>query len=84
LQPYHVAAANELLEIDTFVISAALPIDKYVPQTNTSCVPKFCYQSIYCVIWYLLVRIYIAKCFTNTKKRFLFEIMFENEHMFYS
>jgi hypothetical protein len=45
--------------------------------TNTSCVPKFCYQSVYCcLIRYFLVRIRIAKCFTNSTRRFRCEVMF--------
>jgi hypothetical protein len=37
---------------------------------NTSCVPKQCHQSVYsCLIRYFLVRIHIAKCFTNSSKR---------------
>jgi hypothetical protein len=38
--------------------------------TNTSYVLKFCYQLVYCLIRYLLVRISIAKCFTNSSRRF--------------
>jgi hypothetical protein len=45
--------------------------------------PKCCYQSVYCcLIRYFLVRIRIAKCFTNSSKRFRYEVMFENEHTF--
>jgi hypothetical protein len=52
---------------------------------HTSCVPKFCYQSVYCcLIWYFLVRISIAKYFTNSSKRFWYEVMFENGHTFCS
>jgi hypothetical protein len=52
---------------------------------NTSCVLKFCYQSVYCcLIRYFLVRIRIAKCFTNSSKRFRCEVKFENGHTFCS
>jgi hypothetical protein len=34
--------------------------------------------------YYFLVRIRIAKCFTNSSKRFRCEVMFENEHTFCS
>jgi hypothetical protein len=34
------------------------------------------------LIRYILVRIRIAKCFTNSSKRFRCEVMFENEHAF--
>jgi hypothetical protein len=58
LQAYHVVAADALLEIGTAVISAFLSLDEHLSQTNTSCVPKFCYQSVYCFpIRYFLVRI---------------------------
>jgi hypothetical protein len=71
LQPYPVVAADALLEIGTAVISAGLSLDEHLSQTNTSYVPKFCYQSVYCcLIRYFLVRIRIAKCFTNSSKRF--------------
>jgi hypothetical protein len=81
LQLYPVAAANALLEIGTAVIS----LDEHLSQTDTSCVPKFCFQSVYCcLVRYCLVRIRIAKCFTNSSKRFRCEVMFENEHTFCS
>jgi hypothetical protein len=61
------------------------PTPDMFPVANTSCVPKFSYQSVYCcLIRYFLVRIRIAKCFMNRSKRFRREIMFENEHTFYS
>lgn len=40
LEPYPVVAADTRLEIGTALISAVLS------QTNTSCVPKFCYHLI--------------------------------------
>jgi hypothetical protein len=85
LQPYPVVAADALLEIGTAVISAVLSLDEHLSQTNTSCVPKFRYQSVYCcLIRYFLVRIRNAKCFTNISKQFRCEVMFENEHTFCS
>jgi hypothetical protein len=66
----HIVAADALLEIGTTVISAVLSLDEHLSQTNTSCVPKFCYQSVYCLIRYFLVRIRIAKCSTNSSKLF--------------
>jgi hypothetical protein len=58
-------------------------ISRWALVTNTSCVPKCCYQSVYCcLIRYFLVRIRIAKCFTNSSKRIRCEVMFENEHTF--
>jgi hypothetical protein len=43
------------------------------------------YRSVYCcLIRYILVRTRIAKYFTNKRKRFKYEVMFENEHTFYS
>jgi hypothetical protein len=85
LQKYPVVAANALLEIGTAVISAVLSLDEHLSQINTSCVPKCCYQSMYCcLIRYFLVRIRIAKCFTNSSKLFQCEVLFENEHTFCS
>jgi hypothetical protein len=61
------------------------PTPDMFPVVNTSCVPKFCYQSVHCcLIRYFLVRIRTAKCFTNNSKRFRCEVMFENEHTFCS
>jgi hypothetical protein len=69
----------------TAVISALLSLDEHLSQTNTSCIPTFCFQSVYCrFIWYVLVMIRIAECFTNSSKRFRCEVMFENEHTFCS
>jgi hypothetical protein len=47
LQPYPVVAADALVEIGTAVISAVLSLDERLLETNSSCVPKFCYQSVY-------------------------------------
>jgi hypothetical protein len=49
LQPYPVAA-DALLEIGTAVILAVLSLDEHLSQANTLCIPKFCYQSVYCYI----------------------------------
>jgi hypothetical protein len=71
LQLYPIVAADALLEIGTAVISAVLSLDDHLSQTNTSSVPKFCYQSAYySIIGHFLTRIRIAKCFTNSSKRF--------------
>jgi hypothetical protein len=43
LQPYHVVAADALLEIGTAVISTVLSLDEHLSQTNTIFIPKFCY-----------------------------------------
>jgi hypothetical protein len=51
LQSYPVVEADALLEIGTAVISAVLSLDEHLSQTNTSCVPKFCYQSVYVVFF---------------------------------
>jgi hypothetical protein len=48
LQPHYVIAADALLETGTDIISAVLPRDEHLSQTNTSCAPKCCYQSVYC------------------------------------
>jgi hypothetical protein len=47
LQPYPDVAADELLEIDKALTSALLSFDYHLSQINLSCVPKFCYQSVY-------------------------------------
>jgi len=39
---------------------------------------------LYCLIRYFLFSVRIAKCFTGSRKRFLCEVMFKNEHTFYS
>jgi hypothetical protein len=46
LQPYPVVAADSLLEIGSALISAVLSLDEHLSQTNTSCVPKFFYESV--------------------------------------
>jgi hypothetical protein len=80
-----ILVADALLEIGTAVISVVLLLGEHLSQTNTSCVPKFCYYLVYCCLMrYVLVRIHIAKCFTNSNKRFRREVMFENEHKFCS
>jgi hypothetical protein len=45
LQPYPVVATDAPIEIGATVISAVLPLDKHLSQTNTSCVPKSFYTS---------------------------------------
>jgi hypothetical protein len=50
-----------------FVARWALVTDKHL------CVPKFCYQSVCCLIRYFLVRICVTECFTNSSKRFRYE-----------
>jgi hypothetical protein len=80
LQPYPVIATDALLEIDTAAISVAWSFHENLSQTNTSCAPKFCYQSLYCCLTrYFLVRIRIVKWFTNSSKRLRCEVTFENE-----
>jgi hypothetical protein len=44
-------AADELLEIGTAVTSVVLSLDEQLTQTNTSCVPKFCYQYVHFVLF---------------------------------
>jgi hypothetical protein len=47
------------------------------PVANTSCVPQFCYQLVYCcLIRYFLFRIDNAKCFMNRSKRFWCKVHF--------
>jgi hypothetical protein len=85
LQPCPGVAADALLEIGSAVISAVVSLDEHLSQTDTSCVPKCCYQSMYCcLIRYFLTRKHIAKCFTNSSKRFRYEVMFVNERTFCS
>jgi hypothetical protein len=51
--------------------------------TITSCVTTFCYRSVYCsLILNILVSTRIAKCSTNSRKRFRWEVMFQYEHTF--
>jgi hypothetical protein len=50
LQPYPAVAADALLEVGAAVISAVLSLDEHLSQTNTSFVPKFCYQPVYCCL----------------------------------
>jgi hypothetical protein len=49
-----------------------------------SCNPKFCYQSVYCSIQYVRVRMRIAKFFTNSGKWFRSEVISGSEHTFCS
>jgi hypothetical protein len=59
LQPYPVVAADALLEISTAVISSGLSLDEHLSKKNTSCVPKFCYQSVYCFLFCTCLSEYI-------------------------
>jgi hypothetical protein len=78
---YWILAADALLEIGTAVILSVSSLDEHLSQTNTSCLPRFCYQSVHWRITrYFLVRIRIAKSFTNSSKRFRCKVMFDNEH----
>jgi hypothetical protein len=77
--------ADSLLEISMAIISAVLSLNEHFSQIITSCVLKFCYQSVCCcLIWYFLFWICTAKCFTNSSKQLWCEVIFENEHMFCS
>lgn len=49
---------------------------------NTSCITNF-FHYTYCFIGFF-VRICINELFTNSSKRFRFEVIFENEHKFWS
>jgi hypothetical protein len=65
------------------IISDVLPLDEHVSHTNTTCVSKYCYQSVYCcLIQYFLVRISIAKCNTNRSQRKNCKVFFENKLTF--
>jgi hypothetical protein len=71
LQPHRIVAANALFEIGTATISAVLWLNKLLSQTNTCCVPKFCYQSVnFCLIPSFFIRMSIATCFTNSSRWF--------------
>jgi hypothetical protein len=50
LQPCRVVAADALLEIGTAVILAVFSLDEPLLKTDTSSVPKCCYQSVYCCL----------------------------------
>jgi hypothetical protein len=75
LQAYPIVAVDALLEIGTDVILVALSLDDHLLQTNTPS-RHFVYC---CLTRNFLVRTHIAKCFTNSSRRFRCEIMFENE-----
>jgi hypothetical protein len=60
---------DALLEIGTAVISDVLLLSDPLSQANISCVLKFFYQLVYYfLIQYFVVRMHIAKCFTNSRK----------------
>lgn len=43
------------------------PTTDVFPIADTSSVPKFCYQPVYCrLVWYFLVRLRKAKCFMSS------------------
>jgi hypothetical protein len=49
-----------------------------LPVVNTSCLQKFCYQSVYCcLIWYFFVREYTAKWLVKSSKWFQCKVMSE-------
>jgi hypothetical protein len=46
---------------------------------------KCCYYSVYCcLIQHFLVRVGITKCYANSTLRLWWEVIFQNEHTFYS
>jgi hypothetical protein len=50
-QLYHVVADDDaLLEIGTAVSLIVLLLSEHLSQKDTSCVPKFCYQFVCCLI----------------------------------
>lgn len=68
-----------LLEVGTAIISVIL---LHLSQTNTLFLPKYCYQTMHCcLVRYYLCRMLITECFTNSRKRFRCEVMFDNKHM---
>jgi hypothetical protein len=80
LQPYPVVAADVLLEICKAVISVLLSFDEHLSQTNSSCVRKFCLQSVHCcLIRNIFLGVRIAKRFTKSNKRFWWDVKFKNE-----
>jgi hypothetical protein len=55
--------------------SFSCSVARWVFVIKTSCVPKFCFLAVYCcLIRYFLVRICITICFTNSSKRFRYEV----------
>jgi hypothetical protein len=62
------------LEILTSCNRIQLSLDGHLSQKNSSCIPKFCYQSVYCR------QNTIAKFLMNRSKRFWCNVIFENGH----
>jgi hypothetical protein len=78
LQPYPIVITDPVLEISTTVISAFFA--RRAPVTETLPISRnFVIRQCNCCLFrYFLVRKHIAKCFTNSSKRFRCEIMYEN------
>jgi len=72
-------AADVMLEIFTSVKSSVLSLDEHLSQTHTPCVPK-CYQSVYYLIRYFLIRIRLPDCLMDSSILFRCDVMFENKH----
>lgn len=47
---HEAVVAAEVFEIGTAAILATLYLDERLSQTETSCVPKFCYQLLHCYL----------------------------------
>jgi hypothetical protein len=59
------------------------PTSNMLPIANISCVPIFCYHSVYCCPKrYFLFRIRVVKFFTKSSKRFRCEVMLKNGRTF--
>jgi hypothetical protein len=84
LQLHPAVAADALPQIGTAVVSAVMSLYEHLSQAYTFCVPKFCYQSVHCLIWYFFMRTLISKCFINSRKLFRCKVMFKNENTFCS
>jgi hypothetical protein len=46
--------------------------------------PEILVVGVFAVIQYLLLNIHLAECFTDNRKRFVCEVIFENKHAFCS
>jgi hypothetical protein len=82
LQPYPVVAAETMLEIGTAVISAVLSLDEQLSQTNSFPFSKILLPIGVLLSYsvpYFLVRVRIAKCFTNSNKRFQYKVIYGNK-----
>jgi hypothetical protein len=61
------------------------PLSDILVVAETSCDSRFRYPSVCCCIFpHFLDKIRIAKCFTKKSKEFWCEVMFDNEHTFFS